>query len=65
MDRYLSGNASHRQASKYLKKKLKQENIFQKKHSTAFAQVSVLIRFEQQDGKVTTDHHMATSNFLF
>ena len=44
-------------------KKLKPENISLKKHSTAFAQVSVLLRFEQKDGKVTTDNHLPTSNF--
>ena len=32
-----------------IKEKLKQENISLKKHSTAFAQVSVLLCFEQQD----------------
>ena len=46
-----------------VKEKLKSENISLKKHSTAFAQVSVLLRVEQKDGKVTTDHHLPTSNF--
>ena len=46
-----------------VKEKLKPENISLKKHSTAFAQVSVLLRVEQKDGKVTTDHHLPTSNF--
>ena len=32
-----------------IKEKSNQENISMKKHSTAFAQVSVLLRFEQQD----------------
>ena len=48
-----------------IKKKLKQENISLKKHSTAFAQVRVLLCLEQQDGQVTTDSHLATSNFPF
>ena len=33
-----------------IKEKLKQVNVSLKKHSTAFAQVSVLLRFEHQDG---------------
>ena len=32
-----------------IKDKLKQENIYLKKNSTAFAQVSVLLCFEQQN----------------
>ena len=33
-----------------IKEQLKQETYL-KQHSTSFAQVSVLLRFEQQDGK--------------
>ena len=58
MDRYLSGKAP---PSQY------QGEINARKHLSekAFVQVSVLLRFDQQDGKVTTDHHVATSNFPF
>ena len=51
MDRYLSGNASHRQPSQYIEEKLRQENISLKKHSTAFAQVNVLLPLSSKMGK--------------
>ena len=41
MDRYLSGTANHRQPLQY-QGKIKARKHFSEKHSTAFAQVSVL-----------------------
>ena len=49
VDRYLSDKANHRQPSQY-QGEIKARNISLKKHSTAFAQMSVLLSFEQHDG---------------
>ena len=49
MDKYLSGKASHRQPFHY-QGEIKAKQMSLKKHSTAFAQVSVLLCFEQPDG---------------
>ena len=48
MDRYFSGKANHRQPLQY-QGEIKARKYISEKHSTAFAQVSVLLHFEQQD----------------
>ena len=46
----LSGKARHRQPVYSISRRNLSKSDLSKKHSTAFAQVSVPLQFEQQDG---------------